>query len=83
MIWQVHEGSELAAAALAMATSLAAQPTRAFGLTKRLLNASLQNDLATQLALEEDLQGEAGRSADFIEGVRAFLEKRAPVFTGR
>lgn len=83
MIWQVHEPAELAGAALALATTLASQPTRAFGLTKRLLNASLQNDLAAQLALEEELQGEAGRSADFIEGVRAFLEKRAPSFTGR
>ncbi len=83
MIWQVHEPGELADAAMTMATTMAAQPTRAFGLTKRLLNASLQNDLATQLAMEEELQGEAGKSADFREGVLAFLEKRAPAFTGR
>lgn len=83
MIWDVCDGAELADRALTMATTLASQPTRAFGLTKQLLNASSTNDLAAQLALEERLQGEAGRSADFTEGVRAFLEKRPPVFTGQ
>ncbi len=83
MIWQVHEPAELADAVRKLAATLAAQPTRAFGLTKRLLNASFQNDLTAQLALEEELQGDAGKSADFREGVVAFLEKRAPVFTGR
>ncbi|MBK8249631.1 MAG: 2-(1,2-epoxy-1,2-dihydrophenyl)acetyl-CoA isomerase [Gemmatimonadetes bacterium] len=83
LIWGVHDAAHLQAGAMELATRLASQPTRALALTKQLLNASSTNDLATQLALEERLQGEAGRSADFTEGVRAFLEKRAPNFTGR
>jgi 2-(1,2-epoxy-1,2-dihydrophenyl)acetyl-CoA isomerase len=57
-------------------------PTRALGLTKRALNASLANDLDAQLEVEAELQREAGRSSDFAEGVSAFLEKRKPNFTG-
>ncbi len=82
MIWDVCEGTELLEKAMALAGRLATQPTRALALTKRLLDASSTNDLPAQLALEEELQGEAGRSADFREGVQAFLEKRAPNFTG-
>jgi 2-(1,2-epoxy-1,2-dihydrophenyl)acetyl-CoA isomerase len=66
-----------------LATQLATQPTVGLGLTKRLLNASLVNDLDAQLALEAELQGTAGRSADYAEGVAAFLAKRKPSFTGR
>jgi 2-(1,2-epoxy-1,2-dihydrophenyl)acetyl-CoA isomerase len=58
-------------------------PTRGLGLTKRGFNAGFGNDLDTQLALEEELQREAGRTADYAEGVRAFVEKRKPNFTGR
>lgn len=66
-----------------LARQLASQPTRAFGMIKQLLNASLTSDLATQLALEAELQGLAGRTADHAEGVAAFLAKRAPEFTGQ
>jgi 2-(1,2-epoxy-1,2-dihydrophenyl)acetyl-CoA isomerase len=62
---------------------LACMPTRALGLAKRGFNAGMTNDLATQLALEEELQREAGRTEDYAEGVRAFIEKRKPVFRGR
>jgi 2-(1,2-epoxy-1,2-dihydrophenyl)acetyl-CoA isomerase len=65
-----------------LAAHLATQPTLGLGLTKRLLNASLVNDLDAQLDLEAELQGVAGRSADYAEGVAAFLAKRKPVFTG-
>jgi 2-(1,2-epoxy-1,2-dihydrophenyl)acetyl-CoA isomerase len=58
-------------------------PTRGLGLAKRGFNAAFANDLDTQLALEEELQREAGRTADYAEGVRAFVEKRAPHFQGR
>ena len=58
-------------------------PTRGLALTKRALNASMGNDLAAQLEVEAEAQGEAGRTEDFAEGVRAFLEKRKPVYTGR
>jgi 2-(1,2-epoxy-1,2-dihydrophenyl)acetyl-CoA isomerase len=59
------------------------RPTRGLGLIKRALNASATNGLDEQLALEAQLQAEAGSTADYREGVKAFLEKRAPVFVGR
>ena len=65
-----------------LAAHLATLPTLGLGLTKRLLNASLVSDLDAQLDLEAELQGVAGRSADYAEGVAAFLAKRKPVFTG-
>jgi len=82
MIYRVCEAAELDGAALEIARKLAAMPTRALGLTKRGLNASLANGLDAQLGTEEELQGLAGRTADFREGVSAFLEKRAPNFIG-
>ena len=65
------------------AIQLAKMPTKGLGLTKKALNASFTNDLSAQLALEEELQTKAGKTADFIEGVTAFLEKRAPIFNGK
>jgi 2-(1,2-epoxy-1,2-dihydrophenyl)acetyl-CoA isomerase len=50
---------------------------------KRLFNASGANSLDAQLDLEAETQAAAGRTADYAEGVRAFLEKRRPAFTGR
>jgi 2-(1,2-epoxy-1,2-dihydrophenyl)acetyl-CoA isomerase len=57
-------------------------PTRGLGLTKKAVNATFSNTLTEQLALEEELQTEAGQTYDFREGVNAFLEKRKPVFKG-
>lgn len=65
-----------------LATTLANMPTKALGLTKRLLNQSLTNNLEQQLALESDLQIEASSSNDYNEGVTAFVEKRKPEFKG-
>ncbi len=65
-----------------IATTLANMPTKAIGLTKRLLNQSLSNDLQQQLALESDLQIEASSSNDYQEGVNAFMAKRTPEFKG-
>jgi 2-(1,2-epoxy-1,2-dihydrophenyl)acetyl-CoA isomerase len=83
MIYRVCEPDQLAGEARALAASLAGQATRGLGLTKRLLNAAAGNSLEQQLELEADLQGEAGLSADYAEGVAAFREKRAPRFEGR
>lgn len=54
-----------------------------YRLIKQVMAKSLDNDFATQLALEAELQGQAGRSDDFAEAVKAFAEKRAPVFRGQ
>lgn len=66
-----------------IAQRLAQMPTRAIGLTKRGFNHALGIDLEVAMAFEENLQREAGRSGDYKEGVKAFLEKRTPNYTGR
>ena len=83
LVYKVCEPGALLDSATAAARQLATMPTRALGLIKRGLNHSLGVDLDAQLDFEEQLQREAGATADFAEGVRAFLEKRAPRFLGR
>ena len=83
LIYKVCDPTTLAAEALAVAQKLATLPTSAMGLTKRAFNQSFDNTLNEQLALELELQGQAGRSADYREGVIAFLQKRKPNFTGK
>jgi 2-(1,2-epoxy-1,2-dihydrophenyl)acetyl-CoA isomerase len=83
LILRVVDAPALLAEATALARQLATRPTRGLGLIKRALNASATNGLDEQLALEAQLQAEAGSTADYREGVKAFLEKRAPVFIGR
>lgn len=63
--------------------NLAQMPTKAIGLTKKLLNQSFSNSLDAQLDMEKEVQVAAGKTEDFKEGVTAFLEKRKPVFKGR
>ncbi|MFN5582102.1 enoyl-CoA hydratase-related protein [Gemmatimonas sp.] len=82
LIWDVAPKAELMTTVLVMARQLATQATRGFGLTKRALNASFANGLDAQLDVEAQAMHEAGRTADYEEGVRAFLEKRAPVYRG-
>jgi 2-(1,2-epoxy-1,2-dihydrophenyl)acetyl-CoA isomerase len=83
MIYRVVEPDTLLGEAERFAEALASQATLGFGLTKQLLNASLSNDLDAQLELEARLQGIAGASRDYAEGVAAFLGKRPPAFEGR
>jgi 2-(1,2-epoxy-1,2-dihydrophenyl)acetyl-CoA isomerase len=83
LIWKAVDDDKLEAEVLALATRLAAAPTYALGLTKRAIALSSTNTLGQQLDLERDLQRKAGSSPDAVEGIRAFLEKRAPKFTGR
>jgi 2-(1,2-epoxy-1,2-dihydrophenyl)acetyl-CoA isomerase len=83
MIWKTVEGSGLMAEAQRLAAYFAGQPTDGLTLIKQALDASGTNSLDQQLDLERALQGRAGRSPDVAQGVRAFLEKRAPRFVGR
>jgi len=83
LIWEVVEDGLLGERADALARRLAQGPTLALRLTKQALRASAANDLDAQLALEAKLQGQAGASRDFLEGVTAFLDKREARFEGR
>lgn len=82
LVAKVVAAAELPKTARELAEGLARGP-RSIGLIKRAVNRSLLPELESQLEYEAYLQEIAGRSADYDEGVRAFLEKRAPVFTGR
>ena len=82
MIYKIYPTSFFLEEVTTLATTLAQMPTKAIGLTKRLLNQSLTNNLEQQLQLESDLQIEASSTNDYSEGVAAFIEKRKPVFNG-
>lgn len=83
LVNQVVPDAELAAATQKLAQKLASLPTRAIGLTKRALNRAWTSDLESQLEYEAALQTTASKSADHVEGVKAFLEKRKANFVGR
>ena len=83
LIWKAVDDDALMAEAETLCAHFASAPTIGLGLIKRALDASEDNDFATQLDLERNLQREAGSTPDYGEGVRAFLGKRKPVYTGR
>ena len=83
LIWKCYDDDKLMPEARALAAQLAKGPTRAYALIKQALYASSSNSIEQQLALEAKLQREAGKTSDFAEGVRAFLDKRSARFSGR
>ena len=83
MIWQCVDDAELTATVDALAQQFAVAPTRGLAATKEAIYGSWRRTLEDQLTVERDLQRELGRSADYAEGVAAFIEKRSPSFRGR
>ncbi len=83
LVVQVVPDDQLIQEADKLACKLASMATRAIGLTKRALNQAWTNTLEQSLELEAVLQGEAGETQDFREGVAAFIEKRPPHFQGK
>jgi 2-(1,2-epoxy-1,2-dihydrophenyl)acetyl-CoA isomerase len=83
LIWRCVEDAELTGVVDQLATRLAAAPTLGLARTKQAIHASWSRTLDQQLDVERDFQRELGYSADFVEGVAAFTQKRDPKFVGR
>ena len=83
MIYKMIEADQLEAEVDKLSARMANMATHGLALTKRAINASMKNTFDEQLDLETELQIEAANTADYREGVAAFVEKRKPVFTGK
>lgn len=83
MIYKAVEDDKFSEELDILAAKLSQLPTKALGMIKRAINSSIGNDLAKQLAIEEQLQFAASQTDDYKEGVAAFLEKRKANFKGK
>ena len=82
MVYKVFPDVTFADESKKLAHTLAMMPTKALALTKQALNQSFTNNWEEQLLLEDEYQQKAASTSDYTEGIRSFLEKRAPVFKG-
>lgn len=82
LIWQVVDDSEFAGTINALTAQIARMPTKALIRTRQLMHAATSHSLEQQLSLEASFIREMGWSTDYREGLRAFVEKRNPSFTG-
>ena len=83
LIWKCVATADFEAEVKAIARTLAAGPTLGYVRTREAIDQAATNTLDSQLDLEAALQRELGNSADYAEGVRAFIAKRPPVFVGQ
>lgn len=83
MIYKVFPAENFMEEAEKIAVTLSLMPTKALALTKKAFNASLNNTLEEQLALESKYQIASAQTEDYSEGVNAFVEKRKPEFKGK
>lgn len=82
MIWKCVDDDKLSSEVDALAAKFASAPTKGLACTKKLIRESAQHSFEQQLIIERDTQRRLGHTQDYREGVAAFLEKRAPNFTG-
>lgn len=83
LIWKAVDDAALMSEAEKLCVHFAGAPTQGLALIKHALDAAMTNGLDAQLDLERDSQRAASLTPDYAEGVRAFMEKRKPNFTGR
>ena len=83
MIYKVFADDVFDGEVASLVQKLATMPTKGLAYTKHLLNVTFKHDLTQQLRAEADYQLRAGHTADYQEGVTAFLEKRQPTFSGQ
>jgi 2-(1,2-epoxy-1,2-dihydrophenyl)acetyl-CoA isomerase len=83
LIWRCVDDEDLSPAVDALAAQLAGAPTLGLVRTRAAIHGAWRRTLEEQLDVERDFQRELGWSADYAEGVAAFVEKRAPRFIGR